>query len=158
MNLKNYGCGEIIFREGDPGECMYDIQYGKVGIFKYYGTENEKKIAELFPDQLFGEMGLLDSAPRSATAVALEDTTLDTISESEFYDFFREQPVKVLLLMQQMSSRLRRTTRDYVEACRTVYETAEAEKTGEEKSGKLMDRIERFCELAMSFEDIYMYY
>ena len=34
----------------------------------------------------------------------------------------------------------------------------EAEKTGEEKSGKLMDRIERFCELAMSFEDIYMYY
>ena len=60
--------------------------------------------------------------------------------------------------MQQMSSRLRRTTRDYVEACRTVFETAEAEKTGEEKSGKLMDRIERFCELAMSFEDIYMYY
>jgi CRP-like cAMP-binding protein len=158
MNLKNFKHGDIIFREGDPGECMYDIQSGKVGIYKYYGTANEKRIAELFPDQLFGEMGLLDSAPRSATAVALEDTTLDTISESEFYDFFREQPVKVLLLMQQMSSRLRRTTRDYVEACRTVYETAEAEKTGEEKSGKLMDRIERFCELAMSFEDIYMYY
>ena len=34
MNLKNFKQGDIIFREGDPGECMYDIQSGKVGIYK----------------------------------------------------------------------------------------------------------------------------
>lgn len=152
MDLKSFDCKKIIFRQGDPGDCMYDIQYGKVGIFLDYGGANEKKIAELFPGQLFGEMGLLDHAPRSATAVALEDgTVLDTISEDDFQAYFKEQPSKVLLLMEQMCSRLRRTTRDYQEACRTVYETAEAEKTGAQKSAGLLERIGKFCERYRDF-------
>ena len=158
MNLQTCARGNVIFREGDPGDCMFDIQFGKIGIYKNYGTEDEKLISELFPGQLFGEMGLLDHAPRSATAVALEDgTILEAISEEEFYAYFEKQPAKVLLLMQQMCSRLRRTTKDYMTACRTVYETAEAEKKGEEKSSQLMARIQRFCDLALGF-DSYMYY
>ena len=158
MNLMTCNRNTVIFREGDDGACMYDIQSGKVGVFKNYGTENEKKVAELFPNQLFGEMGLLDNAPRSATAVALEDeTVLEVISESEFYEFFQKQPAKVLLLMQQMCSRLRTTTRDYVAACQTVFETAQAEKTGEQKSQDLMDKIQRFCDLAIGAEQ-YLYY
>ncbi len=152
MNLKTCKKGEVIFREGDPGDCMYDVEYGRVGIFVDYGGANEKQIADLYPGQLFGEMSLLDHAARSATAVALEaDTVLDIVSESDFYAYFEAQPVKVLLLMQQMCSRLRRTTRDYMEACRTVYETAEAEKRGEKKSGGLMDRIRKFCALYKGF-------
>ena len=152
MDLKTFNRKAVIFRQGDPGDCMYDIQYGKVGIFFDYGGENEKKVAELFPGQLFGEMGLLDHAPRSATAVALEDgTVLDTISEADFQAYFKEQPAKVLLLMEQMCSRLRKTTRDYMEACRTVYETAEAEKTGAKKSAGLKERIVKFCELYRGF-------
>ena len=72
MNIKSYDKGAVIFRQGDPGDCMYDIQFGKVGIFDHYGEPDEKKIADLYIDQIFGEMGLLDHAPRSATAVALE--------------------------------------------------------------------------------------
>ena len=146
MNLKTCKNKEIIFREGDPGECMYDIEYGKVGIFTDYGGANEKKITELFPGQLFGEMGLIDGAPRSATAVALMDeTVLDLISENDFYAYFEKQPFKVLLLMQQMCNRLRRTTQNYMEACRTVYETVQTEKAGEKKSSKLLDSIRKFC-------------
>lgn len=152
MDLKTFGRKTIIFRQGDPGDCMYDIQYGKVGIYLDYGGENEKKITELFPGQLFGEMGLLDHAPRSATAVALEDgTVLDTITEADFQAYFKERPDKVLLLMEQMCSRLRKTTRDYTEACRTVYETAEAEKTGTQKSAGLLERIGKFCERYKNF-------
>ena len=152
MDLKTFNRKAVIFRQGDPGDCMFDIQYGKVGIFIDYGGENEKKVAELFPGQLFGEMGLLDHAPRSATAVALEDgTVLDTISDADFQAYFKEQPAKVLLLMEQMCNRLRKTTRDYMEACRTVYETAEAEKTGAKKSAGLKERIGKFCELYKGF-------
>ena len=71
MNVKSFKKGAVIFRQGDAGDCMYDIQFGRVGIFDHYGEPDEKKIAELFADQIFGEMGLLDHAPRSATAVAL---------------------------------------------------------------------------------------
>ena len=90
MNIKSYNKGAVIFRQGDPGDCMYDIQFGKVGIFDHYGEPDEKKIADLYTDQLFGEMGLLDHAPRSATAVALEkDTVVSVVSEEEFMNTLR---------------------------------------------------------------------
>ena len=146
MDLKTFKRGSVIFRQGDAGDCMYSVEYGVVCIFWDYGGENEKKIAELYPGQLFGEMGLLDQAPRSATAVAMEDDTLvNVIPEADFMRYFEERTDKILLLMQQMCNRLRRTTRDYMEACRTVYEAAEAEKSGSDKSSGLVERIKKFC-------------
>ena len=152
MDIKSFDRDVIIFREGDPGDCMYSVEFGKVGIFSDYFSDNEKLIAELYPGQLFGEMGLLDHAPRSATAVALENgTVLSTISEQAFYEFFEKRPDMILEMMKQMCDRLRKTTKDYMEVCRTVYETAEAEKTGTKKSGQLQDRIRKFCELYRGF-------
>lgn len=148
MNQKGYGRDRVIFREGDPGDCMYEVLQGRVGIYRDYRGENEQKLAELFPDQLFGEMGLLDYAPRSATAVALEDETiLRVIPEDEFYSYFEEKPAEIFLLMQQMCHRLRRTTQDYLDACRTVSETAEAEKLGAKKSETLLEKIAKLCSL-----------
>ena len=152
MNIQTFKRGEVIFHQDDPGECMYDIQFGKVGIFDDYGGPNEKKIADLYTDQIFGEMGLLDHAPRSATAVALEpNTVVSVITEEEFYEYFKEQPVKVLFLMQQMCNRLRRTSKDYLEACRTVYDAVEAEKSGKAKSGGLKASIQKLCGLYKGF-------
>lgn len=146
MEVKTYPRDSIIFREGDPSDCAYEIQSGTVGIFKNYGEDSEKKIAELFPGQHIGEMGLLSHAPRSATAVAMDKkTALKTVSEDEFYEYFNTQPNTVLLLMEEMCNRLRRTTRDYMEACRTVYETTQTEKAGTEKSAGLLERIRKFC-------------
>ena len=146
MNVKSFKKGAVIFRQGDAGDCMYDIQFGRVGIFDHYGEPDEKKIAELFADQIFGEMGLLDHAPRSATAVALEnDTVLSVISEEEFYEYFEKEPVKILVLMQQMCNRLRRTSKDYLEACRTVHDTVAAEKADKPKSGGLLASLQKLC-------------
>lgn len=153
MDIKSYRRGAVVFRQGDPGDCMYDIQWGSIGIFYDYGGPNEKKIAELMPTQIFGEMGLLDHAPRSATAVALEkDTQLAVITESDFYSYFEKNPAKVLMLMQQMCGRLRRTTRDYLEACRTVHEVVEADKAGMKKNSRLLESIKKFCELYRGFD------
>ena len=149
---KAYRRGTILFREGDPGECMYDIQFGRVGIYHDYGGPNEKRIAVLATDDYLGEMGLLEGAPRSATAVVLDDNTaICTIKEDDFYEYFEQNPAKILMLMQQMCTRLRKTTKDYVEACKTVYDTVEAEKAGEKKSGSLLERIQKFCNFYRDF-------
>ena len=133
MNKATFKKGEIIFRQGEPGNCMYDIHWGRVGVYAEYGTANEKKLAELYPGDFFGEMGLLEQSPRSATVVALEDSTqVSAIMESDFREFFEQNPAKVFTIMQTLSQKLRRTTQEYLDVCRTVYDVVEEEKQGAE--------------------------
>ena len=62
-DTKIYRRNTVVFREGDPGECMYHIETGMVGIYHDYGGKNETQIATLDSGKVFGEMGLLDHAP-----------------------------------------------------------------------------------------------
>ena len=144
-DTKVYKRGTVMLRQGDPGDCMYVVQSGRVGIFENYGQPQDKKIAELMSGEYFGEMSLLDHEPRSATAVVLEEAMITTVTEETFLSFFKENPAKVLMIAQQMSHRLRRTTQDYIEACKTVYDTVEAEKAGRQKDENLMKRIAKLC-------------
>ena len=146
-NTKLYNPGSIICREGETGDCMYEVESGKVGVYHDYGGPDEKLIAELYSNKVFGEMGLLDHAPRSATVVALEEnTTVTTITEEDFDAYFEENPVKVLEIVKQMCHNLRQTTKKYIEACHTVYDTVEVKKSGTKKSKSLLDRINELCE------------
>ena len=152
MDTKSYPRRSVIFRQGDSGDCMYEIQSGAVGIYYDYKGPNEKKIAHLTSSDVFGEMGLLDRAPRSATAVVLEDdTVLTAVTEQDFYSYFEQNPMKVLQMMDQMCIRLRNTTSDYLNACQTVYETVEAEKNGKKKSETLLDKIKKLCDFYSGF-------
>lgn len=144
MEQKIFHQNELIFRQGDAADCMYAVRGGCVGIFLDYGGPGETKLTELREGQYFGEMGLLDSAPRSATAVSLSDgTALERINDEDFQTFFEENPDQIVNMLQQMCSRLRRVTRNYDEACRTVHDVVEAEKAGAEKSDALKHRIEK---------------
>ena len=128
--MKEISCkkDQVIFRQGEIGSVMYDIVSGKIGIFTDYQTEKEKKIAELDAGQVFGEMGMIEFYPRSATAVALEDgTVLRELGESELRDYMKDKPEKLLLLMKQLSQRIRETTQAYLGVCRTVSERRRAE-------------------------------
>ncbi|MBR3545237.1 MAG: cyclic nucleotide-binding domain-containing protein [Oscillospiraceae bacterium] len=120
--------GGIIFREGDPGESMLEVYTGKVGVYSGYKTPEEKLLMEYYPDDYFGEMGLIDHAPRSATAVAMEDnTSLGEITEDGFAEFFRANPSRVLMVMQQLSHNLRNRTNEYLKVCHEIHELAEKE-------------------------------
>ena len=126
--VKSFSKNEIIFREGDAASCLYDIHWGKVGIFANYGADNESLLTELKPEEFFGEMGLLSHLPRSATAVALEDNTkVQLISEEVFSEYLQERPAKVLMIMMHLSSRVRRLTKDYMEVCRLAETAATVE-------------------------------
>ena len=102
--------------------------------------------------ETFGEMGMIENAPRSASAIALADQTeVQEINATEFSDYFEEKPVQVFLLVKQLSHRLRETTRNYEEACRTVSETVAAEKKGEERSGGLKNKLRFFADVYRGF-------
>ena len=136
---------EIIFKEGDKSDCMYDIRQGSVGIFANYGTKEEKLLVELSRDQFFGEMGIIEGYPRSATAVALNDATeLAVITKNDFEDYCKRNPEKTILIMKNMSGRIRDLTQSYLEACHTIAESMEAEQKGVKKSNSLISRLKKF--------------
>lgn len=145
--MKNYKKGEVIFKEGDFELCMYDIYSGKVGIYANYGTPAQKLLTTLAAEDFFGEMGLIDAFPRSATAVALEDAQVAVIDDDNFNTYFKERPAKIVLIMQHMSARMRELTKDYMEACGTIAEYLEAEEQNQPKSESLLGRMKKFVDV-----------
>jgi len=142
MNEMTYFEGETIFREGDAANTMFQVTDGKVGIVAAYGTEDERQLAVLGAGKVFGEMGLVEGYPRSATAVVLEGgASVLEIGADNFAEYLKDEPEKVLDIMRQMSQRLRETNESYDEACRAVYDAIEAERAGRRRSGSLRERL-----------------
>lgn len=144
--MKTYKKGEIIFKQGDAAQSMFIVDFGSVGIYLDYGTNKEKKLAELYDEDSFGEMGMIDCEARSATAVALENgTVLSEVTQEKLGELFRKTPARVLMIMQQLSKRLRRLTIEYMNVCQTAAElTGKAGNKSEqeliEKTGRIMER------------------
>ena len=114
--------GNVIFRAGEQADCLYDIYDGVVGIYSDYQTPNEKLLAELRVDEVFGEMGILDNMPRSATAVCLTDCTVLVVKPENFMMFFEKKPAVILQLLQRMCIQVRDLTEKYLKVCKTFEE------------------------------------
>lgn len=119
--------GTVIFAENAIEYTMFDIISGKVGIYSGYGQEGETLLTELSAGRYFGEMGVIDSMPRSATAVALEDTEVVCIPGSDFESYFANDPMKVMDIFMQLCGRLRTLSEDYSDACTAIGEYLDAE-------------------------------
>src|SRR5215831_10345354 len=98
--------GEVIFREGDPAHELFIIQSGEIEI------RLGNRVLETLPQySIFGEMALIDSSPRSATAVAVTDTKLVSVSEKQFLFLVSNTPYFALNVMRIMARRLRAANR-----------------------------------------------
>jgi putative methionine-R-sulfoxide reductase with GAF domain len=104
--------GETIFREGDPGECMYVIQKGSVNIVKDT-PDGDVHIATLAEGEIFGEMALFERLPRSATAMASGDTHLLTVDKKKFFTSISRDPTLAFKILEAMSARTRRINTEY---------------------------------------------
>ena len=140
MSMLTFQKDDVIFKQGDFAECMYDIVSGSVGIFVGYGTENETRLTVLKAGNFLGEMGLIEAYPRSATAVAMEATELREIGEKEFSEYFKGQPERLLEIMSQLSERLRDRTEDYEGACVVLDNLKATQKAPEKRSRSLLER------------------
>lgn len=98
----NYKANDVIFSEGELGRVMYGVVKGEVELragTKYLSTVGENEI--------FGEMVLLDNRERSATAVAMRDTTLAKVTKDRFLECIKEDPSFALKVMGTLAARLR---------------------------------------------------
>jgi hypothetical protein len=71
--------GDVVFREGDPGDLFYVVENGRVEI-----RIDGEKVADAWPGESFGEIALLRDVPRTATVVAVEDADLLALERDEF--------------------------------------------------------------------------
>lgn len=94
--------GQRVFSEGEAGDKMYVLLEGRIGIYVH-----DKLLSEVVPGELVGEMALIDSSPRSATATALEDSKLAVVDEKRFLFLVQQTPFFALQVMRLLVGRLR---------------------------------------------------
>lgn len=101
-DVERYAAGETIFAKGDPGDRMFVITAGTVSI-----EDEDGPIDTLGPGELFGELALIDAAPRTASAVAQTDCTVAPIDRSRFLFLVQQTPYFAVQVMQTMAERMR---------------------------------------------------
>jgi len=101
-----YRNGEVIVRQGEPGDCMFVVQAGRVEIVRQSGAR-EVRLAVLGEGDVFGEMALFERESRCATARALGEARALTVDKTSFLRRVHEDPSMAFCLLRQMSQRIR---------------------------------------------------
>jgi CRP/FNR family transcriptional regulator, cyclic AMP receptor protein len=94
--------GAVVFYEGDAGAEMYGVVSGEIHL-----QSQGRVIATLGPDDVFGEMAVVDGSPRMATAVAVTAVQLAAIDRQRFLFLVQETPMFALSVMSAMADRFR---------------------------------------------------
>jgi len=97
--------GQLIFCEYEPGDTFYLIQKGQVKIVKIMG-DVEKTIDILQPGEIFGEMAILEEAPRSATAIAMDEVKMLEFNRANFEILMKGNPQIALKLLKLFTKRI----------------------------------------------------
>ena len=106
--LRTYRRGETIVQQGQPGDAFYVIVRGRVAVAIVAPDGREVVLNTLGEGDHFGEMALLDEAPRSASVIAQEKSDLAILSRAVFLDLLKSNFVLTRALLVAFSARLRR--------------------------------------------------
>jgi CRP/FNR family transcriptional regulator, cyclic AMP receptor protein len=104
-DVERFAPGEVIFTAGEAGDCMYVVREGTVTI-----EAAGMPIEEVGAGGIFGELALIDAAPRSATATATTPCELVALNERAFLFHVSQTPFFALNVMRVLSERLRRAS------------------------------------------------
>ena len=110
LRKRHYKTGEIVFHEGDPGDALYVVLSGTVRIYTG-GRENGFETSVILfgrPGDVFGELALIDGEPRSASAKAMEDTTVYLMAREAFQWHMQTIPKLAINFMSLMSRNMRK--------------------------------------------------
>jgi CRP/FNR family transcriptional regulator, cyclic AMP receptor protein len=100
--------GEILFNAGDPGESLFVVRSGSIELY-IKDTAGQKIVLTIAEEgSLFGELSLLDSGPRTATAIALNDSELLVLDRDDLLLLFQKRPDAALNMLAAMSTMTRK--------------------------------------------------
>jgi DNA-binding SARP family transcriptional activator len=105
-----YNPNETIFSKGEPGDCLYIIVQGQVRIH-----DEKRTLNVLAPHDIFGEMALLDVAPRLASATTITQTFLWKLEQTAFYKLMEARPEISHVIVKMLTRRLRERVNDVME-------------------------------------------
>ncbi len=101
--------GDVLFREGDSGDALYVITDGKIKLGRSAPDGRENILAILGPGEMFGELSLFDPMPRTATAIAVVDSTLMSLGHEDLDSLLTGRPAVAESMLAALAQRLRRT-------------------------------------------------
>jgi len=110
LRRRRFRRGEVIMHQGDPGDSLHVVASGAVKIVLPSAEGEEAIIATLRPGDFFGELALLDGAPRSATATSLEQSEMLVLPRAVFVDLLDNLPGLRDALLAGLARELRRLT------------------------------------------------
>ena len=106
MDRKEFQPHDVIFSEGEPSDVAYLIVLGGVDIFIGQPPE-QRHIATLGPGEVFGEMGIIEDGPRSATAISSDRTVCATYNSDQLLTALESDPKEALIVIKSLIARLR---------------------------------------------------
>jgi len=101
--------GNTLFQEGDAGDRLYIVTEGKIKLSHASGDGRESVLMVLGPGDMFGELSLFDPGPRTATAVAVTDSQVLGLGNTDLNPWLAGRPEVAQKLLQALAHRLRRT-------------------------------------------------
>ncbi len=105
----SYRAGQLIFNQGDTGDEMYIVAEGQVNIFLPGEASRRVSLKDLARGEYFGELGLFDDKPRSASALATTDAVLLGLTRSMLAAYLESRPQAAMPILRTMAERLRET-------------------------------------------------
>lgn len=110
MVTRRFRRNEVIFHQGDPGDSLHVLASGAVKIVLPSSEGDEAIIATLTPGDFFGELALLDGAPHSATATAVEPVETLSLARVPFQQLLDQDRGLRMALLSGLAAELRRLT------------------------------------------------
>ncbi len=102
--------GQVVFNEGSRSDYAFIIEDGQVEVSRKRKDGNIEVVDILGRNDIFGEMGMIDGRPRSATVTALENSKFTMITRDDLNAMTRKDPKAWVPIVKAMSARLRRST------------------------------------------------
>lgn len=111
---RQFSAGQEIFRQGDPGDGIYIVIQGLVEIAHASEPSHRRIFSRFGPNEIFGEMAVIENLPRSAEATAAQDTRVYFISQDGMLARLQQSPQLAFTLLKEISRRLRDFNRLYL--------------------------------------------
>ncbi|MDQ3819769.1 MAG: DUF1003 domain-containing protein [Acidobacteriota bacterium] len=108
VDYERLEAGQTLFQTGDPGDSLFVVHSGEIELYIKDTAGQKIVLTTARPGEMFGELALLDSGPRSATALALKDSGLLVLDRDDLLLLFQKRPDAALHMLAAMSGMTRK--------------------------------------------------